>query len=237
MELNPPSNAKRKSIRSRYWHILKNEKNISALDYALVPPEQKEWQDGFGSYIERHILPRLGSVKTAIDVGANYGWMVNIFDSFSQRVECFEPREDVYNCLLKNITKNKWKAVAHNLGLSDVTGVDFHDNNEITGITKLGVEDGVECRVTTLDSFNFQDVDILKIDAEGYENKILSGSYKTILDNRPVCIVEMSDEFLNRKPHLENHRQAFFKHFLNLEYSLFDLRTRDYIFFPNEKMR
>ena len=234
MDLKRPSKVARKSVKNRHWHILKNEQNVAALDYALVPPDQKEWQDGFYPYIQRHILSKLGHVRTSIDVGANYGWMANIFNSFSERVECFEPREDVYNCLVKNIDKNKWKATAHNIGLSDVTGIDFHDNNEITGNTKLGAENGIQCEVTTLDSFGFKDVDILKIDAEGYENKILSGSYNTILDNRPVCIVEMGDEFLKRNPYLEDHRQTFFRHFVNLEYNLFDLRTRDYIFFPIE---
>jgi len=45
----------------------------------------------------------------------------------------------------------------------------------------------------TLDSFNFTEVDLIKIDCEGYEVPILNGAKETVLCNRPMMIVEQQD--------------------------------------------
>ena len=44
--------------------------------------------------------------------------------------------------------------------------------------------------LTTLDRFNFQSVDWIKIDVEGFENAVLEGSRDTIQRNRPWLLIE-----------------------------------------------
>jgi hypothetical protein len=41
-----------------------------------------------------------------------------------------------------------------------------------------------------LDSYEFKDVDFIKVDCEGYELHVLRGAEQTIISNRPVVIVE-----------------------------------------------
>ena len=45
----------------------------------------------------------------------------------------------------------------------------------------------------TLDSYNFQNVDIIKIDVEGFEIPVLNGAKQTILSQQPVIQIEGND--------------------------------------------
>jgi FkbM family methyltransferase len=47
--------------------------------------------------------------------------------------------------------------------------------------------------VTTIDSHNFSDVDIIKIDVEGFELFVLQGAENTIREYKPVLQVEIAD--------------------------------------------
>src|SRR5262249_40578675 len=47
--------------------------------------------------------------------------------------------------------------------------------------------------VKRLDDFNFLDVGAIKIDVEGHEFEVLSGSEETIKKSRPVLIVEIEE--------------------------------------------
>jgi len=48
----------------------------------------------------------------------------------------------------------------------------------------------IEVNQKTLDSYNFKDVDIIKIDVEGYELLVLEGAEQTIDNNRPIVQIE-----------------------------------------------
>jgi hypothetical protein len=57
--------------------------------------------------------------------------------------------------------------------------------------------------LTTLDRFNFESVDWIKIDVEGFENAVLEGSRATIQRNRPWLLIE------------DNGQQEYHKQWLN----------------------
>lgn len=42
----------------------------------------------------------------------------------------------------------------------------------------------------TLDEFNFVNVDYIKIDVDGYEEKVLQGAVNTIMKYKPVIVLE-----------------------------------------------
>jgi hypothetical protein len=51
-----------------------------------------------------------------------------------------------------------------------------------------------ETEVVTLDSLNFEVVDYMKIDCEGFEYRVLQGAEQTVKRCRPIVVVE-------QKPH------------------------------------
>lgn len=70
-----------------------------------------------------------------------------------------------------------------------------NDNGDFTTVTGKEIKRNegytrVEIDQKTLDSYNFKDVDIIKIDTEGYELLILEGADQTIKSNRPIVQVE-----------------------------------------------
>ena len=65
-----------------------------------------------------------------------------------------------------------------------VTGKDIKRN---TGYPRESIDQ------RTLDSYGFTDVDIIKIDVEGYELLVLEGADQTIANNRPIVQVECVD--------------------------------------------
>lgn len=58
-----------------------------------------------------------------------------------------------------------------------------------------------EVSLRTLDSYNFTDVDIIKIDVEGHEFDVIKGAEQTILKYRPVVQVEMVEQQTLRFAH------------------------------------
>ena len=73
-----------------------------------------------------------------------------------------------------------------------------NDNGEFKTVTGKDIKrntgyERVEIDQRTLDSYNFEDVDIIKIDTEGYELLILEGADQTIANNRPIVQVECVD--------------------------------------------
>jgi FkbM family methyltransferase len=90
---------------------------------------------------------------------------------------------------------------AYNIALSDEVNVlkmenlQYHSERDINiGNAHLDAcyDNGYNLvNVNTLDSFNFENVSVLKIDVQGYEPKVLDGAKETILKNKPVIFIEV----------------------------------------------
>jgi FkbM family methyltransferase len=80
-----------------------------------------------------------------------------------------------------HIKKNDGHNRVSNDGYSTPTGKTVKAN---TGYQRVSVPQH------TLDSYHFENVDIIKIDVEGYELEVLKGADQTIANNRPIVQVE-----------------------------------------------
>ena len=157
-------------------------------------------------YIFDYIKEKLNvEGTTIIDVGANFGFHTLQFRDLvgeSGQVISFEPQKLVYYQLCGNIILNGHNNItAYNIALSDEVNIlkmenlQYHSKGDINiGNAHLDAcyDNGYNLvNVNTLDSFNFENVSVLKIDVQGYEPRVLDGAKETILKNKPVIFIEV----------------------------------------------
>ena len=153
---------------------------------------------------ELWLVPLLvGRGGAAVDVGANEGYWSLQMARYAGRVHAFEPNPI---CLvqLKRVLPTRVKL--HEVALSDAVGTTslrfdpgntgigtIEARNPLTGnagIKHIETKDVVTKR---LDDFEFNGVELIKIDVEGHEESVLRGAATTLERNRPTVICEIEE--------------------------------------------
>ena len=168
------------------------------------------------------VTPESGRV---LEIGAGFGSIGLPLAKNNQHFvfELFEAQKTIFNQLCGNIMLNNLSNVnAHKVALHNYNGivdapvlnVEFSGNHgslsllkEFNDVRNLSFADNLEsmdCK--TLDSFNFDDVKLLKISVCGMEAMVLEGAKETLLNNNlPPVIVESWEAEFNQ----ENRRKCF----------------------------
>lgn len=157
-------------------------------------------------YFERDMLALIDSFLPEkgiyFDIGANIGnhTLYFAFEKKAEKIFCFEPNQDTYAILQKNIQINKLESVVelNNIGLSS--------DNVKGEITKYSMLDAGLCqvqqsesgdmelrRLDDLDFDNLERVDFMKIDVEDHEIELLNGAKEFIKKYHPVIFIEIHD--------------------------------------------
>ena len=128
--------------------------------------------------------------RNCIDIGSNVGmWTRELAQKFEQ-VYCFEPNPNFIECFNKNITENNVELFEFGLSNKEHTASQEFNSTQITNIPG-----NVQCQ--TLDSFNLNNIDFIKIDVDGFEVEVLQGAIDTISRNKAVINIEMKK---NKRP-------------------------------------
>jgi FkbM family methyltransferase len=156
----------------------------------------------------RYLRQLVPQARRIVDVGANVGTNTIEYATWAQSVEAFECNNDTYALLLANIAANKQRTggkpwypysaldmsatiTTHNTALMDQCATAFVTHREAGLADFVRYDTGDQpCTTTTIDSYNWQDVDIIKADTEGTEWLVMQGAKKTIEQCRPVVQVE-----------------------------------------------
>lgn len=151
-------------------------------------------------YQKSHRFHSLGFVNnygTAIDVGAHVGtWAVDLVRMFNMTI-CFEPIKDHRDCLNKNLSEAKNEYKIYDCALGDKyekeisLGYVTEGNSGTASIAAENAEYTAEMR--TLDSFEFDNIDYIKVDVEGFEMQFLKGAAETIKRTKPVINIEIKN--------------------------------------------
>jgi FkbM family methyltransferase len=142
------------------------------------------------------------SIKNIIDVGANFGYHTLLFSKqVKENVYAFEPQIQNFKLLENNIQHNDIKNIEiFNFACGD-TNCDVKlpivDSDYIVNMGDITVNNYSNnfsiTKSITLDSFNFGKIDLIKIDVQGWEKKVLNGAINLLKKDKPVLIVEFED--------------------------------------------
>lgn len=150
------------------------------------------------------------------DVGANEGrWIDEAMDNFNNAtIHAFEPLEKEFN-ILKNKYSAEKKIILNNYALGELKGEkkfnvnykgslsSFYDVHENTNWMERQKNNEIfknnftlkerKIKIDTIDNYvglkNIESIDILKIDTQGYEPKVLDGAIKNLNSKKIKCIL------------------------------------------------
>ena len=149
-------------------------------------------------------------ISTAIDVGAHKGEFLNYLSNIKdiQEIHAFEPQKEIFDVLNLNFGKNK-KIFLNNEGVSDINSTREMNLNSLTSTStfstinksspwfklknlvlnkKDSFQKKIKIKTIRLDEYfkvkDINKIDLLKIDTEGHELKVLNGAKKIFETNK-----------------------------------------------------
>ena len=177
-------------------------------------------------------------LQFSLDIGANIGnYSKLLIEETNSYIFAFEPLDGAYDNLNKLVIEHPNRIEAFKLALGDKNvekNINFTDEKSekatfLDDISKLSFYEGASNKkklvnVVTLDEFMEQknlfdkEIDLIKIDTEGYELEVLKGSKRLIEINKPKYI---QLEF-NIHQLFKNHTMYEFSKYLK-KYELFQI--------------
>lgn len=148
------------------------------------PPQ---YQDDVRTEAYKHVT----DFNIAVDVGANVGLWTKPMTKIFNHVIAFEPLEQVYSCLERNVSGLNTEIHRHALGslASKVNMVYDKNNTGASYIDETSLGKG-NIEVKRMDDLNLPKFGLLKIDCERYELEVIKGGLETIMKYKPIVIVE-----------------------------------------------
>lgn len=170
----------------------------------------------------KHSLDKLNKSKfknkDIIDAGAFTGDSAIVLSSYTKgNIYSFEPTSQIYALLQKTLKLNpKCKniiPVKKGLGAKCETQL-IHVMDSGSSINRIFTNQEHEkenIKITTLDIFvkenNLNNIGLIKVDIEGFEQEFLKGAINTIKSQKPTLLLSIyhfADDFFNIKPIIED---------------------------------
>ncbi len=160
----------------------------------MADPKNRLMVEGRSSYQGKKQLAALSFCpadrrRTMIDAGAHISLWSFPFSHWFKRIEAFEPVAAHRECWQANMQTRQDECSLHPYALGDREAM-VHIRVNPTSTGDSWVKGKGDVPMKTIDSFEFQDVDLIKCDAEGYEEFIVRGALDTIKLWHPTIVVE-----------------------------------------------
>ena len=130
--------------------------------------------------------------RVAIDVGAHVGITAFQMSRSFEHVHAFEINPKIYECMNYNLEQRAVGNVTTypvGLGAREESVTIKTTNKSFSTHIDPSQREG-DVPVMPLDFYNLENIDFIKIDAEGYEPFVAQGGYNTIERCRPIILYE-----------------------------------------------
>jgi FkbM family methyltransferase len=156
---------------------------------------------GFGQGARNETLKHVKNFRNAVDIGAHVGISVHQWAPLFEQVYAFEPMIDHYNCLTKNTAKfpnvkcfnnamSNQSRMLHGAYRTMKNSGSFQlVDDEFVAVNRKNAKI-YDIPSKRLDDFALDNVDMIKIDVEGWEFEVLKGAEQTIRRCQPILMVE-----------------------------------------------
>jgi FkbM family methyltransferase len=188
------------------------------LSYVMYEYENVRAED------ENFIIQLLQEGDIYVDVGANVGNTTLAAATAvgkSGHVYSFEAHPRTYKYLLRSIHCNEGlisRITTKNVALGEKNGEVFFTDLQNDDINKVAKSGKVKVKLETLDEQDFkQNIDVLKIDVEGYEYFVLQGAKKTLQKTEVLIFESFIENYKTFNVKLED----IFSYLKSLGFSLY----------------
>jgi FkbM family methyltransferase len=208
----------------------------------------KEWEPHIYAFTK--LYNSLYNIDNIIDVGANFGYHTLLFSQeCNNKVFAFEPQIQNFQLLKNNIEINKIKNIipsnyACGDNYCDVKMPIFNFPNNV--MLNMGdITPNMDCDVNNFSVtksilldylFSLTKIDLIKIDVQGWEEKVLIGAKNILQLHKPVLIVEFEQHQLVKT---NNSCKQLFNFIRNNNYYIFYLEfdyPSDHVCVHNDKL-
>ena len=199
-------------FKSNLKHIIKNNFWLQILSLKLKYFFSNKYYEIDFSIIENKRF------RTYVDVGAYRGEYINFLKNRSEKIIAFEPIKRNFNLLNRLFIKhnvftknyalgNKKQSMRINIPLyidenKKITSIGSDQSSLIKNFKNKFTQ---SVKIQTGDYFlsKINDIDLIKIDVEGYELEVLKGLKTTLKRNKPYLLIEIE------KRHAKNYLKVF----------------------------
>ena len=171
---------------------------------------QQKQRDALFEYMEER-----RPIEYIADVGAHVGlWSRPMMRRANTKYICaFEPNNSVRECYVLNMGGfDNYSIYPVALGHKNMKGF-LNVETDNSGNTNVHPTRSGNTEIRTLDSFNFEHLDYIKVDVEGFEYNFLQGAVDTLNRCRPFVHLEMKSK------NMRNSKDDFYRFMKNIGYS------------------
>jgi len=137
----------------------------------------------------KHFMSDVKNFDTVIQAGGNCGMYARFYSNYFKNVYTFEPCEINFTCLDRNCVGDSYHKYHGALGdRIDKMSLKLHKSSNV-GMHKIDETPG-EIQMYRIDDLKLSSCDLIHLDVEGYEDRVLNGAMRTINAFKPVVIVE-----------------------------------------------